>query len=298
MAIKMWFADVDRLALSVCSFYLSSQVQAIVTSILAIIVGTAFRVQRNDCTEVQARANLLFVLTGFECVRSLSTRELFMTDRDQFLHEHTSGYYRVSPYFLGKLLGELVPKLLLPSIIFTVIVFSIAGVNTDAKGFFTMIFTIMMLACSASSLPLTLRVGENAAAVPSQLIVVYFVFMLALQHNEFLGQNFCPEHNTSEVSSRCQNYVIFLDACDTQAGNHGLEILANLLGENFTYYDWYHLMKAVLEPMVFLNWQAAYDDQMEVQACFNIQYNITVSHKMLMDQEPYVNPVTQAQIGQ
>ncbi|KAL6038380.1 hypothetical protein STEG23_021943 [Scotinomys teguina] len=65
-----------------------------------------------------------------------------------------------------------------------------------------------------------------------------------------------------------------------------------------TYYDWYHLMKAVLEPMVFLNWQAAYDDQMEVQACFNIQYNITVSHKMLMDQEPYVNPVTQAQIGQ
>lgn len=27
-----------------------------------------------------------------------------------------------------------------------------------------------------------------------------------------------------------------------------------------TYYDWYCLMKAVLEPVVFLNWSSAYDD--------------------------------------
>ena len=36
------------------------------------------------------------------------------------------------------------------------------------------------------------------------------LFLLALQallHNEFLGQNFCPEHNTEEVS-RCHNYVM------------------------------------------------------------------------------------------
>lgn len=29
----------------------------------------------------------------------------------------------------------------------------------------------------------------------------------ALLHNEFLGQNFCPEHKTEELS-RCHNYVI------------------------------------------------------------------------------------------
>ncbi|XP_059131293.1 ATP-binding cassette sub-family G member 3-like [Peromyscus eremicus] len=212
-------------------------IQLIITVILAVIVGTAFRVLRNDCTEVQARASLLFLLTGFECVRSLSTRELFTIDCDRFLHEHTSGYYRVSPYFLGKLLGELVPRRLLPSIIFTVIVFIIVGVKTDVKGFFTMIFTIMMLACCASSLSLFLKTRENAAAVPTQLMAVYFIFMLyisgpslylgnllaglswiqyfniphygftALLYNEFLGQNFCTEHNTAEVS-RCQNYVI------------------------------------------------------------------------------------------
>ncbi|OBS77873.1 hypothetical protein A6R68_19739, partial [Neotoma lepida] len=99
-----------------------------------------------------------------------------------------------------------------------------------------MIFTIMMLACSASSLSLSLKTGKNGAAVPTQFMAIYFIFMLfisglslfytnllqalawiqyiniphygftALQHNEFLGQNFCPEHKAAEIS-RCPNYV-------------------------------------------------------------------------------------------
>lgn len=38
---------------------------------------------------------------------------------------------------------------------------------------------------------------------PSLLLLV----LQALLHNEFLGQNFCPEHKTEELS-RCHNYVI------------------------------------------------------------------------------------------
>ncbi|XP_075799477.1 ATP-binding cassette sub-family G member 3-like [Microtus pennsylvanicus] len=212
-------------------------IQAIITVLLAVIVGTIFLVLRNVCTEVQTRANLLFLLTIFQCFTSMSTGDLFMIDRNRFLHEHTSGYYRVSPYFLGKLLGELVPRRLFPSIIFTVIVFSIAGVNTDVKGFFTMFFTVMMLAYSASSLPLCFKAGGNAVAVPTLSVTIYFVFMLvfsgqslysgnfipglswiqylsiphygftALMHNEFSGQNFCLENNTTKLR-RCHSYVI------------------------------------------------------------------------------------------
>ena len=160
-----------------------------------------------------------------------------MIDRVRFLHEHTSGYYRVSSYFFGKLLAELIPRRLLPSTVFSLITYVIAGVKMSMKCFFTMICTIMVLAYSASSLPLSIGAGENAVAVPTLLVTIYFVFMLffsglslysgsflpklswiqyfsiphygfrALLHNEFLGQNFCPEHNTEEVS-RCHNYVI------------------------------------------------------------------------------------------
>lgn len=42
-------------------------------------------------------------------------------------HEHTSGYYRVSSYFFGKLLAELIPRRLLPSTVFSLITYVIAG---------------------------------------------------------------------------------------------------------------------------------------------------------------------------
>ncbi|OBS59876.1 hypothetical protein A6R68_09003, partial [Neotoma lepida] len=214
-----------------------SMIHAIITIIVAMIVGIIFHFVQNDCSAVQTRAGLLFLLTVIQCISSLAAGELFGNDKGHFRHEHTSGYYRVSPYFFGKLLGEMVPRRLLPSIIFTVIVFSIAGVRTDVKGFFTMLFTIMMLACSASSLSLLIGAGGNAEAVPTLSATIYFLVMLfisglslfytnflqkiswiqyfnlphygftALQHNEFLGQNFCPDQNTTEVS-RCPNYVI------------------------------------------------------------------------------------------
>ncbi|XP_028723161.1 ATP-binding cassette sub-family G member 3-like isoform X1 [Peromyscus leucopus] len=229
--------NIFHLLKNYCGFPDVTRNQAIITIILAVLVGIAFCFLRNDCTEVQTRAGLLFVVTIFQTITSVSAGELFVIDEDRFLHEHTSGYYRVSPYFLGKLLAELVPRRLLPSILFTVIVFSIAGVNTDVKSILAMSFTIMMLAYSASSLPLCFKAGENAVAVPTLVVTIYFVLMLffsvlslysgslapglswiqyfniphygfiALQHSEFLGQNFCTEHNTAEVS-RCQNYVI------------------------------------------------------------------------------------------
>ncbi|OBS59871.1 hypothetical protein A6R68_08998, partial [Neotoma lepida] len=229
--------NISHLFKNYCGFPSVTKRQAFIMALLAVIVGTTFRVLKSDCNEVEIRAGLLFFLTVFQTITSVPAGELFMLDKNRFLHEHTSGYYRVSPYFLGKLLAELVPRRLLPSTILTVIVFSIVGVKTGVKGFFIMFFTIMMLAFSASSLPLSIGAGENAADIPTVLVTMYFFFMLfisglslfytnllqdlawiqyfniphygftALLHNEFLGQNFCPEHNTTEVS-RCQNNEI------------------------------------------------------------------------------------------
>ncbi|CAH6880921.1 ATP-binding cassette sub-family G member 3 [Phodopus roborovskii] len=226
-------------------------IKAIIGVLVAMSVGSTYHFLQGDCTEVQRRSVLLYMITSYECLTSLSAKELFMIDRGQFLHEHTSGYYRVSSYFFGKLLIELVPRRLWQSIAFTVIVFITAGVKTDVNGFCTTIFTVMTLAYSASSVALSLGAGETAAAVTTQLLINYYMFMLfasalslyhinfmydlswiqyfsishygfsALQHNEFLGQNFCPEHKTAEIS-RCQGYVI----CTTEEylANQGIDI--------------------------------------------------------------------------
>ncbi|XP_075799487.1 ATP-binding cassette sub-family G member 3-like [Microtus pennsylvanicus] len=213
-------------------------IKAFIIFILTVSMRITLHVLRNDCSEVHTRAYLLFLLTVFQCIISVTAGEVLMIDRDHFPHEYTSGYYRTSSYFLGKLLGELVPRRFLPRIILTVIVFIIAGVHKDVKGFFAMIFTIMMLTCSTSSLMLSPGAGQIATGVPTKfLVTVYFVIMLftlglsvffvngiqgvrwiqyfsiphygftALLHNELLGQNFCPENKTA-LFSKCQNIVI------------------------------------------------------------------------------------------
>ncbi|KAL1789356.1 ATP-binding cassette sub-family G member 3-like [Sigmodon hispidus] len=240
-------------------FPLVTLIQAIITVLLAMIGGIAFHFLQNDCTAVQTRVVLLYLLTVFQCITSVSAGELFVIDRVRFLHQHSSGYYRISSYFWGKFLAELVPRRLLPSIIFTLIVFSIAAVQTpvktDVKGFFIMLFTIMVLAYSASSLALSLGAGEKAVSVPTLFVTTYLVFMLffsglsvysgslvpglsriqyiniphygftpkALLHNEFLGQNFCPEHKTAEIS-RCQNYVMKEEPPEMSSNNDPVAI--------------------------------------------------------------------------
>ncbi|XP_055463374.1 ATP-binding cassette sub-family G member 3-like [Psammomys obesus] len=212
--------------------------KALITDFLAAAVGIIFWIIiKNDCIEIETRAGLLYLLTGFQCITSISAGRLFVTDRDRFLHEHTSGYYRVLPYFLGKLLAELGPRRLLRTVLITPITFGIAGLISSVKGFFAIMLTVMLLTYSASSLSLSVHTGEKASPVRTRLVTIYFVFMMffsglslcfgsllpallwiqyfniphygfqALLHNEFLGQTFCLEHNGEELS-RCQDQVI------------------------------------------------------------------------------------------
>ncbi|XP_055463371.1 ATP-binding cassette sub-family G member 3-like, partial [Psammomys obesus] len=151
---------------------------ALITDFLAAAVGITFSMLKNDCIEVETRAGLLFLLTGFQCITGISAGEIFVIDRDRFLHEHTSGYYGVLPYFLGKLLAELGPRRLLPILLITPITYSIAGVIASVKGFFAIMLTVMLLTYSASSLSLSVHTGEKASPVRARLVTIYFVFMM------------------------------------------------------------------------------------------------------------------------
>lgn len=60
-----------------------------------------------------------------------------------------------------------------------------------------------------------------------------------------------------------------------------------------TYYDWYNLLKVVLDPAVFLNWRSTYQDLAEKQARINPEYNLNITLDLLTGHKAYINPVTQ-----
>lgn len=193
-----------------------------VTLILALIVGAIFFRVKDDSSGIQNRVGALFFITTNQCFSSVSAIELFVVEKKIFIHEYISGYYRLSAYFFSKLMADLIPMRTLPSIIFTCIIYFMIGFKANAGSFFIMIFTLMLVSYTATSMALAIAAGQSVVAVANLLITICFVFMLifsgllvnlptvmdwlnwlkyfsipryglaALQVNEFTGLDFCP----------------------------------------------------------------------------------------------------------
>ncbi|OCT97257.1 broad substrate specificity ATP-binding cassette transporter ABCG2 isoform X2 [Xenopus laevis] len=212
----------------------ASVAQVMVTLVLALIVGAIFFGIKEDGSGIQNRVGSLFFVTTNQCFSSVSAIELFIVEKKIFIHEYISGYYRLSAYFFAKLFTDLLPMRTLPSIIFTSVLYFMIGFKPTPGAFFTMMFTLMMIAYTAASMALAVAAGQDVVAVANLLMTICFVFMIifsgllvnltsimswiswlkyfsiprygltALQVNEFTNLNFCRNVNTSiQVDPNC-----------------------------------------------------------------------------------------------
>ncbi|KFW69528.1 ATP-binding cassette sub-family G member 2, partial [Pygoscelis adeliae] len=154
----------------------ASVAQLCVTAFLGLVVGAIFFGLKEDSTGLQNRVGAMFFLTTNQCFSSVSAIELFIVEKKTFTHEYISGYYRTSAYFISKLMADLIPMRTIPSIIFTCIIYFMLGKYVEA--FFTMMFTLMMVSYTATSMALAIAAGQSVVAVANLLMTITFVFMI------------------------------------------------------------------------------------------------------------------------
>ncbi|XP_044284708.1 broad substrate specificity ATP-binding cassette transporter ABCG2-like isoform X1 [Varanus komodoensis] len=212
----------------------ASIAQLCVTIFLALVVGAIFFSVKDDASGLQNRIGAMFFMTTNQCFSSISAIELFVVEKKIFIHEYISGYYRISAYFFSKLMADLIPMRTLPSIFFTCIAYFMIGLKPTVEAFFIMMFSLMMVSYTASSMALAIAAGQSVVAVANLLMTITFVFMIifsgllvnltsiqswlswlqyfsiprygmqALQVNELSGLNFCssnPINNCTSVST-------------------------------------------------------------------------------------------------
>ncbi|XP_062431075.1 broad substrate specificity ATP-binding cassette transporter ABCG2 [Rhea pennata] len=212
----------------------ASIAQLCVTAFLGLIVGAIFFGVKDDYTGLQNRVGALFFLTTNQCFSSISAIELFVVEKKIFIHEYISGYYRTSAYFISKLMADLIPIRTLPSIIFTCITYFMLGLKPTVEAFFIMMFTLVMVSYTATSMALAIATGQSVVALANLLMTIAFVFMIifsgllvnltsimswlswlqyfsiprygmtALQINELKGLNFCNSSSTINLNDSCQ----------------------------------------------------------------------------------------------
>ncbi|XP_076581084.1 broad substrate specificity ATP-binding cassette transporter ABCG2-like [Chaetodon auriga] len=207
----------------------TSIAQVAVTVFLALVIGALFFDIKEDQTGIQNRFGVLFFVVVNQCFSSLSSAELFISQRKLFIHEYISGYYRVSVYFLSKVLSDIIALRTIPAIVFSCVAYFMIGLKPTVEAFFSFMLTMALVSYTATSMALAISADQTVVAIASIFMTITTVFMMifagllvnlpsivgwlawlkylsipryglsALQVNEFSGLNFCQGFNSSNI---------------------------------------------------------------------------------------------------
>uniref|UniRef100_A0AAY4ALC4 Broad substrate specificity ATP-binding cassette transporter ABCG2 n=1 Tax=Denticeps clupeoides TaxID=299321 RepID=A0AAY4ALC4_9TELE len=215
----------------------TSVAQVGVTILLALIVGALFFGVKNDQSGIQNRFGALFFIATNQCFSTLSAAELFITERKLFIHEYTSGYYRISVYFISKIFSDIFTLRTIPGIIFTCVVYFMVGFKATPGAFFIFMITVTMVAYTATAMTMAISADQTVVAVANIFMTISFLFMMlfsgllvritsvmdwlswlkyfsipryglsALLVNEFVGLEFCGDFNVTTSIYNCSANV-------------------------------------------------------------------------------------------
>uniref|UniRef100_A0A8C9ZWG7 ATP-binding cassette, sub-family G (WHITE), member 2a n=1 Tax=Sander lucioperca TaxID=283035 RepID=A0A8C9ZWG7_SANLU len=132
----------------------TSFAQIAVTLFLALVVGAIFFDVKDDQSGIQNRYYFLFC------------------------HEYISGYYRVSVYFLSKILSDIITLRTIPAMLFTCVAYFMIGFKATAEAFFIFMFSVIMVAYTATAMALAISADQTVVAIANIFMTIACVFMM------------------------------------------------------------------------------------------------------------------------
>ncbi|XP_065906226.1 broad substrate specificity ATP-binding cassette transporter ABCG2-like [Dysidea avara] len=155
-----------------------STMQVIVIFVLTTLIGIVFFQLDNDFAGYQNRTGELTLVTVMTVVfGGISAAVPFLKERSLFVQETASGYYRISAYFISKVVFELLPWNLV-ILIFSAIIYWMTGLKKDIYRFTVYFMTILLTSLSASTTTLLISAGIRKFYLISICIPVVFFTQL------------------------------------------------------------------------------------------------------------------------
>ncbi|CAF2615040.1 unnamed protein product [Rotaria sp. Silwood2] len=119
--------------------------QITISIILALLTGLLFyNMKATVDPGVRNRLGAIFFLSTHQILSTASALESLIKERALFSHEYVGGYYRVSTFFLTKIVFDLIPMRIIPSFIFSIITYPLTGFQRSIVRFFVFLVTIFV----------------------------------------------------------------------------------------------------------------------------------------------------------
>jgi len=95
-----------------------------------------------------------------------------------FRHECTSGYYRVSAYYLAKLLCDIIPLRIIPLIAFSVISYFMVGLQMNVNKFFIFFLNLFLTNMAASGMGFVISASVRVFAIANLFVSLAYIVMM------------------------------------------------------------------------------------------------------------------------
>jgi ATP-binding cassette subfamily G (WHITE) protein 2 len=135
--------------------------QIIVAITLGVLTGLLYyKLPRTTDSGVQNRLGGIFFIVVNQIFSTATALEPFIKERALFIHvcckkklirflclsfqENISGYYSISTLFLAKLVCDVLPMRVIPSLVFSIICYFMTGLQRNATNFLIFLCTIFM----------------------------------------------------------------------------------------------------------------------------------------------------------
>ncbi|KAI0546473.1 hypothetical protein F4679DRAFT_410622 [Xylaria curta] len=157
--------------------------------VLAVLSGYLFYGLTDDIPGFQNRLGLFFFLLALFGFSTLTSLNVFASERLLFVRERANGYYSPITYFAAKVLFDIIPLRIIPPILMGAIIYPMTGLIPDAPHFFTFMLTLVLFNLAAASICFFIGIvckdGGVANLIGSLVMLFSLLFAgLLLNHNK------------------------------------------------------------------------------------------------------------------
>ncbi|CAH8574123.1 unnamed protein product [Heterobilharzia americana] len=151
----------------------------IIQLVIALFLGIIYlNMDKWRESGIQNRMGLFF----FTCVHLLfisgALLEIFLKDRVNFMHETSAGFYRISTYFLSRIISDVLPTKAIPAFLCLSITYFLSGLRYELRPFLFWQLTITLLTICASAITFAVSAMVTDNRIGSMLLSMFFVLMM------------------------------------------------------------------------------------------------------------------------
>ncbi|XP_065325020.1 broad substrate specificity ATP-binding cassette transporter ABCG2-like [Gordionus sp. m RMFG-2023] len=152
---------------------------AIIMLLYSLMLGWIyFRMDKSAKFGIQNRVGALYFILMNEVFISLSVIDIFILERSTFLYEVSNGFYRISMYFLSKVLGDLLIMKVISVFIVSLVAYWMIGLRAEISAYLTFIVTLFIVSSSSNSVAYFCSATFKNGTIANNLCSLLFVFMM------------------------------------------------------------------------------------------------------------------------